>query len=308
MQSYPNVLESIKDLSYDQINGLMSRALHFKRNIYSSQDTFPKKTPIIASLFLENSTRTINSFAIACKRLGANYLHIDAKTTSLSKGENLKETFLTLKHQGVDMVIMRTPNNNEFTEFKNIDFPLSIVNAGDGTHQHPTQALLDLFTMSESGHDIKGKTVLIVGDCKHSRVARSLIDLLPQFGAKILLCGPKEWVEGFSDNPKIETTQNMDEAIKSASLIYLLRIQKERHSKSSSAQTSEDYHSQYGVNLERLKRLNKLIPVYHPGPFNEGVEISQDIVESPYYFGYKQVEHSTYMRMAIIEKILNIRD
>ena len=265
---------------------------------------FQKFAQLLLIYFWKTQHVQFNSFAIACHRLGATYLSIDAAKTSLSKGESLRETFLTLKHQGIDLVIMRTPNKYEFSPFKEDDFPLAIINAGDGTHQHPTQALLDLFTMIASGHTLEGKTILIAGDCEHSRVARSLIDLLPLYGAKILLAGPSSWTKKIASQNQVETEEDMDAAIKKADLIYLLRIQNERHDQKSDEEFSKSYHKNYGVNLARIKRLNKLIPIYHPGPFNEGVEISLDIVNSPYYFGYKQVEHSTYMRMAIIEKIL----
>ena len=186
--------------------------------------------------------------------------------------------------------------------------PIKIVNGGDGIHQHPTQALLDLFTIIQiSPENISGKTLTIIGDCIHSRVANSLIDLLPQFGLKIILSGPKECMPSGLSNKDIEIELDTDTAIQKSDFLYLLRIQKERH-KSTSKDIFKDYETIHGISLDRLNRLNKNIPVLHPGPCNIGVEISKDIMRSNHYLGYEQVKNSTYMRMAIIESILSNSD
>ena len=204
---------------------------------------------------------------------------------------------------------MRTGVTRQLTEFKKHP-PIKLINGGDGINEHPSQALLDLFTLSELCQDLSGKTVAIFGDILHSRVAHSLIKLLPQFGIKIILCGPKDFTPKPEENSHlIEISHNRDEAIKKCDFIYLLRIQKERHSSHLNiVGTNEDYLSTYGVSLGDLKRLNKLVPVLHPGPANIGVEVDRDLIKSTLYKGYLQVENSVPMRMAIIQSMLDNND
>ncbi len=310
MQNFPSVLESIKDLDKVQIDGLLSLARKFKGFSHDWQGLpipFIKR-PIIATSFLENSTRTKHSFAIAIKNLGSTYIDFNGDTSSLKKGESLEETLRTLHSQGVDLCIIRTSISREFEKFKEHP-PIKIINGGDGTHQHPTQALLDLFTMREIGLDLEGKTISIIGDNIHSRVGHSLIDLLPLYGVKVILCGPKECLPDATelDNSSVELCYDADEAIAKSDLLYLLRIQKERHQGETTAYY-ETYPEKFGVSVERLKKHNKVIPVFHPGPANVGVEISKDLMESPYYFGYEQVHNSIFMRMAIIQAVLQNAD
>jgi len=310
MQNFPSVFESIRDLDKVQIDGLLSLASKFKGFAHDWQGLpipFIKR-PIIATSFLENSTRTKHSFAVAINNLGATYIDFNADTSSLKKGESLEETLKTLHSQGVDLCIIRTSVSREFEKFKEKP-PIKIINGGDGTHQHPTQALLDLFTMTEIGMDLAGKTVAIIGDNLHSRVGHSLIDLLPQYGAKIILCGPKECLPSLEqiDNPHVSLSHDVDETIAQSDLLYLLRIQKERH-QGESTNYYETYPEKFGVNIERLKKHNKVIPVFHPGPANVGVEISKDLMDSPFYFGYEQVHNSIFMRMAIIQAVLQNAD
>ncbi|MEC7276030.1 MAG: aspartate carbamoyltransferase catalytic subunit [Bdellovibrionota bacterium] len=311
MQNFPSVFESIKDLNKGHIDGLLKLAGKFKGFAHDWQGLpipFIKR-PIIATSFLENSTRTKHSFAIAIKNLGATYIDFNADTSSLKKGESLEETLHTLHCQGVDLCIIRTNISQEMAQFKEKP-PVRIINGGDGTHQHPTQALLDLFTMMEIGLDLEGKTISIIGDTAHSRVCHSLLDLLPQFGAKIILCGPTECLpseEEMKSYPGVVLSTDVDEAISQSDLLYLLRIQKERH-KGSEVNYYETYPEKYGVSVERLERLGKKIPVFHPGPANVGVEISKDLMLSPFYFGYEQVHNSIFMRMAIIQAVLQNTD
>jgi aspartate carbamoyltransferase catalytic subunit len=305
MKNFPSVLESIKDLDREQIDGLLRLAKKFK-----SRPTDPslliQRKPIVATSFLENSTRTKHSFTVATHRLGAVHLDFQAESSSLKKGESLEETLLTLSAQGVDVCVIRTSVSKEMEKFKS-NPPIRIINGGDGTHQHPTQALLDLFSMLELGLDLKDKTICIIGDCKHSRVANSLIDLLPMFGAKIILCGPKEFLPNNLSNENVTLCENRDEALSKTDIIYALRIQNERHD-DSIKDVMDNYHSLYGIDTELLKSLNKEIPVLHPGPCNIGVELSKDVLRSRYYQGYKQVEDSIYMRMAIIAAVLENND
>jgi len=302
MQSFPKVLECISDLSKDQIDMLIHSANRLKYGYVpvGSRNLGRKSTPIIATSFLENSTRTKHSFAIAIKKLGAMYIDFDAETSSLKKGETLEETLITLNCQGVDLCIIRTNVSDELKQFKQSP-PISIINGGDGINEHPTQALLDLFTMFEEGIDINGKTIAIIGDCLHSRVGHSLTSLIPMFGGKIIFCGPEECLP--KDIPaNCSVTTDVNEAILKSDVIYTLRIQKERHSQQASYY--DDYDKNYGINLDRLKKLDRKIPVFHPGPVNIGVELDYETVKSELYYGYKQVTNSVYMRMAIIKAML----
>ena len=308
MHGFPSVLESIKDLDKKQIDGLLGLAKKFKSyaNDWHGLPVPFIKTPIVATSFLENSTRTKNSFAVAIKKIGATYIDFNAETSSLKKGESLEETLLTLNAQGIDLCIIRTSVSRELEKFKD-NPPVKIINGGDGTHQHPTQALLDLLTIMEIGLDLNGKTVAIIGDCSHSRVGHSLIDLLPMFGAKIILCGPKVCLPQKLDNPHVTLMDDVNECIKQSDLLYLLRIQKERH-QGEDVSYYETYPQDFGVDIARLKKLDRHIPIFHPGPANVGVEISHDLIKSKYYFGYEQVQNSIYMRMAIMQAVLQNQD
>ncbi|MEA9358133.1 hypothetical protein SHI21_18005 [Bacteriovorax sp. PP10] len=301
MASFPSLLESIDDLSLEQIEVLVSRSQHFKNNPQLSPfNTTPK--PIIATSFLENSTRTKHSFAVAIRRLGGLYLDFNAETSSLKKGESLEETFLTLFYQGVNLCVFRSSVSNQLAQFKDAP-PIKLVNGGDGVNEHPSQALLDLFTLLELSPDLEGKTISIIGDNIHSRVAHSLMKLLPQYGMKIILSGPKEFLPDASTlPPNVELSTNRDETVKRSDFIYLLRIQKERHADSNNS--DDHYLETNGVSLDLLKKLNKLVPVLHPGPANIGVELDQALIKSSLYKGYLQVENSIPMRMAIIEAML----
>ncbi len=301
MASFPSLLESIDDLSLQQIEVLVSRSKYFKENPHVTPfHSAPK--PIIATSFLENSTRTKHSFAVAIRRLGGLYLDFNAETSSLKKGESLEETFLTLFYQGVNLCVFRSSVSHQLAQFRESP-PIKLVNGGDGVNEHPTQALLDLYTLLSLEHDLSGKTIAIIGDNVHSRVAHSLMKLLPQYGMTIILNGPEEYLPSASTLPKnVEIVKSRDEAVKRSDFLYLLRIQKERHADGNNEQNN--YLEQNGVSLDLLKRMNKLIPVLHPGPANIGVELDQALIKSSLYKGYFQVENSIPMRMAIIEAML----
>ncbi len=306
MNNFPSVFESIKDLDIQQIEGLLSLAKKFKAREVDSPP-FINKIPIIATSFLENSTRTKHSFAIAIQKLGCMYIDFNADTSSLKKGESLEETLLTLHCQGVDACIIRTSVSRELAKFKDRP-PLKIINGGDGIHEHPTQAMLDLLTLKELSSDLQGKTISIIGDVVHSRVGHSLIELLPQLGMKIILAGPKQCIPAPSEYPNIHVTTDLEEAVNQSDFLYTLRIQKERH-KGEDSSYYDQYHQTHGLSLDRLRKLGKPdIPVLHPGPVNIGVELSLDLIRSQNYQGYNQVENSIPMRMAIIQAILSNND
>lgn len=304
MNNFPSVLETISDLTHEQVNGLLSLSKKLKLRDREHSLVFQERRPIIATSFLENSTRTKHSFAVAIHKLGATYLDFNAETSSLKKGESLEETLLTLNCQGVDLCIIRTGQSHAFTPLKSQP-PIKIINGGDGTNEHPTQALLDLFTMQEFDFLHEGRTVGIIGDCQHSRVTHSLLKLLPIFGLKIILCGPKDFLPGKKevDATNVTLTDKLDDVLDKADMLYLLRIQKERHQQSLPLDEAH-YHQHYGLNTDRLKKHRRYLPCFHPGPANVGVEISHELMHSPSYFGYEQVKNSVFMRMAIIQSMI----
>lgn len=302
MSSFPSVLESISDLTKNEIESLLTLA----RNINPAVPNPFLKNTIVATSFLENSTRTKHSFAAAIIKLGGNYLDFNTETSSLKKGESLEQTLLTLHYQGIDLCIVRSSLNHVLTPFKKSP-PIKLINGGDGTNEHPTQALLDLLTMIDCTGDLeslKGKTLAILGDNTHSRVGHSLIKLLPQFGVKVILCGPEEFLPAKPERiESINYSTDRNSTIKTCDFLYLLRIQNERHNADSFLSVKE-YISNYGVTLKLLKKLNKLIPVFHPGPANIGIEIDQELITSSLYMGHRQVKNSVPMRMAIMQSML----
>ena len=306
MNGFPSILESISDLNKSHIDSLLERAKALK-----NKD--PSRLPLgkvltVATSFLEHSTRTKHSFTMAVKKLGGYHIDFQAENSSLKKGESLEQTLLTLYYQGVDICIIRTKESHLLEQFKKHP-PIRIINGGDGTNQHPTQALLDLFTLNEyfeNNPTGKNKKVItICGDCRHSRVTHSLLDLLPQYGYEIKLTGPelfmpKKLPEG------VEIIESLEKAVEISDALYLLRIQTERHA--SDNDTSSYYHELWGVSHEKLKEYGKLLPLFHPGPANIGVEVSQTLVDSNLWMAHHQVRNSVYMRMAIIEAMINNED
>jgi aspartate carbamoyltransferase catalytic subunit len=304
MNAFPSILEGIGDLQKKHVDHIMERAKDLKSG---SPARLPlQKTIAVATSFLENSTRTKLSFAMAIKRLKGFHIDFVAETSSLKKGESLEQTLLTLKYQGIDICIIRTKESHLLEQFREHP-PIKIINGGDGTNQHPTQALLDLYTLQEKLGDLNGKTVSIVGDCKHSRVTHSLIDLLPQYGIKVKLCGPTNFLEDASPASDIEIIKNFDEAIEQSDALYMLRIQNERHGEEDKFNL-EEYIKNYQINFNRLIEHKKAIPIFHPGPANIGVEVHQEIIDSELWMAHKQVENSVYVRMAIIEAMINNDD
>lgn len=309
MVGFPSILEGIKDLKKGHILQLLERAEDLKSG---SPARLPlQKSLAVATSFLEHSTRTKHSFAMAIKRLQGFHIDFQAENSSLKKGESLEQTLLTLHYQGIDICIIRTKQSHLLDEFKEHP-PIKIINGGDGSNQHPTQALLDLYTLSEQFggvENLKGKTVAIVGDCRHSRVTHSLMDLLPQFGINVILSGPKEFIpQNIEDETnQFQVSHDIDETIKMSDALYLLRIQSERHTKGFE-DTLSSYKDSWGIDFEKLRKNEKSLPIYHPGPANIGVEVSQEIVDSEIWMAHEQVRNSVYMRMAIIEAMITNED
>lgn len=307
MNKFPSVLESIDDLTLEQIRSLLTvsaqNKLRFQDRQFAPYESYRKY--VVATSFLEHSTRTKHSFGLAIQKLGCMYVDFNAEKSSLQKGESIEETLLTLWYQGVDICVLRTSVSNQLREFKEKP-PIKLINGGDGINEHPTQALLDLFTLIDSGYELEGKTISIVGDSRHSRVTHSLARLLPQFGAKVILCGPKSYLYDTEDG--IEHSTDLDEALSRSDFLYMLRIQKERHNSPEYTKIYETYNQNFGITLERLKKHNKKIPILHPGPANIGVEIAADVLKSELFLGYEQVVNSVYTRMAILMAMLENGD
>ncbi len=306
MNKFPSVFESIDDLTLEQIRSLLTvsaqNKIRFQDRQFAPYESYRKY--VVATSFLEHSTRTKHSFGLAIQKLGCMYVDFNAEKSSLQKGESIEETLLTLWYQGVDICVLRTSVSNQLSEFKN-NPPIKLINGGDGINEHPTQALLDLFTLIDQGLELDGKTVTIVGDSKHSRVTHSLVRLLPQFGAKVILCGPKEYLY---EDKNVQLMTNLDEALAQSDILYMLRIQKERHNSPEYTKIYESYNQNFGIDLAKLKKHNKAIPVLHPGPANIGVEIASDVLKSELFLGYQQVVNSVYTRMAILMAMLENGD
>lgn len=280
----------------------MERTSHFSQLIKNKQD-IPKilENKVIANIFFENSTRTKLSFELAAKRLGAIVINFDAASSSLAKGESLEDTLRIFEAFGIDIGIIRHKDDSYIDSLKS-NQAFSIINAGAGKLEHPSQSLLDLFTIKEEFKDLNGLTITICGDITNSRVAKSNINILKHFGCKILLCGPKEFLlsqDEIQDHCKVCP---IDEAIKKTDVLMLLRVQHERHGLYEF--NIENYNQEFGLNSHRMKMLKENAIIMHPGPFNRGVEIESDLVEHPQSRIFKQKENGVYTRMAILEWIL----
>lgn len=299
MSNFPKVLESIDNLSLDQIKQLISLSFQLKNQKTSTRPS-PFRNCSITTIFFENSTRTKYSFIQAGWKLGMNAIDFPVELSSLAKGEDFKENLETLRYQGFSHVIIRTSEPDFFCQFRE-DSPLVLINGGNGMVEHPTQALLDLFTFAVDFNatadleQLKGKKICFVGDTLHSRVYHSHLKLLTQLGFEISTSGPEEWSEGL-----VRHYNNFDDAIKGNDILYMLRVQKERHQGKTDLNQLENYTDSFGLTKKRIERVNPTAKVYHPGPVNIGVELSQDIIESNYYYGYQQVECSIHMRAAIL--------
>ncbi|MDJ0626360.1 MAG: aspartate carbamoyltransferase catalytic subunit [Candidatus Caenarcaniphilales bacterium] len=270
------------------------------------------KGKVVANLFYESSTRTRSSFEIAAKKLGADVINIDPKHSALSKGESLEDTAKTLANLGTNLVVIRHSSSGAALELANSlkDTDVSVINAGDGMNEHPTQALLDLFSIHQVYDLIVDKKILILGDCLHSRVARSNIYLLKSFGAKITLVGPPTLVPLDFASMGVEIEHNlhkMFDGTKQIDLIMVLRLQKERQTQGLIPSLSE-YRKYYELNEELIKKIDpelKHIKVLHPGPVNRGVEISDFLVDQKdISLIHQQVSNGLYVRMSVLLKLL----
>ncbi|UKN02542.1 aspartate carbamoyltransferase catalytic subunit [Paracrocinitomix mangrovi] len=293
-------LIGIKDLQPSDIELIFKTADSFKQVINRPIKKVPSLRDItIANLFFENSTRTRLSFELAEKRLSADVINFSAASSSVKKGETLIDTVNNILAMKVDLVVMRHPNPGA-AKFLSERVNARIVNAGDGTHEHPTQALLDAYSIREKhGGDFKGRKVVIVGDISHSRVALSNIYCLQKLGAEVMVCGPTTLIPKYIDKLGVKVEHNLRKALEWCDVANMLRIQLERQDIKYFPSLRE-YTMLYGLDKQLLNSLDKEITVMHPGPINRGVEISSDVADSDQSIILQQVENGVAVRMAII--------
>lgn len=292
-------LLGIKNITSDDIQLIFETADHFIEVINRPIKKVPSLRDVtIANLFFENSTRTKLSFELAEKRLSADVINFSSGSSSVKKGETLIDTVNNILSMKVDMVVMRhsEPGAAVFLS-KHVD--AQIINAGDGTHEHPTQALLDCYSIRKKLGDVSGKKVLIVGDILHSRVALSNIFALQKLGAQVKLCGPQTLMPRYIEQLGVGVETDFNKALAWCDVVNMLRIQNERMLLPYFPGT-RDYVQQYSLTLERLDALNKEIVIMHPGPINRGVEISSEVADSDHSIILNQVENGVAIRMAVI--------
>jgi len=294
-----NHLLGIKYINENDINLIFETADHFKEVINRPIKKVPSLRDItIANIFFENSTRTKLSFELAQKRLSADVISFSAAQSSVKKGETLIDTVNNILSMKVDMVVMRHSNPGA-AYFLSKNVKASIVNAGDGAHEHPTQALLDSYSIREKLGDVAGKKVVIVGDILHSRVALSNIYALQLQGAEVKVCGPKTLIPRYIESLGVTVEPNLRKALEWCDVANMLRVQNERMDVNFFPSTRE-YAQQYGVDKPLLDSLGKEIVIMHPGPINRGVEITSEVADSGQSVILNQVENGVAIRMAVI--------
>jgi len=292
-------LTGIKDLTRQDIELIFKTADSFKEVINRPIKKVPSLRDItIANLFFENSTRTRLSFELAEKRLSADVINFSASSSSVKKGETLIDTVNNILAMKVDMVVMRHPNPGA-AKFLSERIGAKVVNAGDGTHEHPTQALLDAFSIRERLGSVEGKKVVIIGDILHSRVALSNIYCLQKLGAEVMVCGPTTLIPKYIHELGVKVEHNLRVALEWCDVANMLRIQLERQ-EIKFFPSLREYSMQFGLNKEILDSLSKEIIVMHPGPINRGVEITSDVADSKQSVILQQVENGVAIRMAVI--------
>ncbi len=300
----PRGLLDIESLTRDDIDALLTRSKHFQPapgESFKRFETLRGRT--VVNLFFEASTRTRTSFEIASRRLGAESISITASASSVSKGESLVDTLNTLGAMRPDAIVMRHSASGA-PHFLSRYLPIPIINAGDGTHEHPTQALLDARTILDRRPTLEGLRIAIIGDIAHSRVARSNIFLLSKYGVDIVLCGPAPLLPREMEQiaPGVRLTYSMEDAIREVDVIMMLRVQLERqHEPPFSA---NEYFRFYGLRPEHVELAKPELIVMHPGPINRGREISSEVADSQRSAILNQVENGIAVRMAVLERVL----
>ena len=297
-------LLGIKYLNKKDLELIFNTADNFKKIINQPIKKVPSLRDVtIANLFFENSTRTKLSFEIAEKRLSADILNFAIGASSVKKGETLLDTVNNILAMKVDMVVMRHPNPGA-SVFLSRNIKASIINAGDGTHEHPTQALLDSYSIKEKYGEVNSKNIVIIGDILHSRVALSNIYCLKMLGANVAVCGPQTLMPKYLDDLGVNYFTNLKDALSWCDVANVLRIQLERQDVQLFPSLRE-YSNVYGINKNILQNLNKEITIMHPGPINRGVELTSDVADSSHSLILDQVENGVAIRMAVLYLLSN---
>ncbi|MBO9612138.1 MAG: aspartate carbamoyltransferase catalytic subunit [Dyadobacter sp.] len=292
-------LLGIKNLNENDIQTILDTATQFKEVINRPIKKVPSLRDItIANVFFENSTRTRLSFELAEKRLSADVVNFSASGSSVKKGETLLDTVNNILAMKVDMIVMRHSSPGA-PHYLSTRIPANVVNAGDGTHEHPTQALLDAFSMREKLGDLAGKKIAIIGDITHSRVALSNIFCLQKLGAEVMVCGPSTLIPKHLGELGVKISHNVKEALQWCDVANVLRIQLERQ-QIKYFPSLREYSLYYGINKAMLDELDKEIVLMHPGPINRGVELSSDAADSQHSIILNQVENGVAVRMAVL--------
>ncbi|MBJ7945324.1 MULTISPECIES: aspartate carbamoyltransferase [Bacillus cereus group] len=288
-------LLTMSELSELEISEILKDAEDFA----NGKESKTTEQTFVANLFFENSTRTRFSFEVAEKRLGLDVLNFSADSSSVQKGETLYDTIKTLESIGTKAVVIRHEQDRYFDELKDqVNIP--ILNAGDGCGNHPTQCLLDLLTIKQEFGSFEGLKIAIVGDIRHSRVARSNAETLTKLGATIYFASPEEWKD---EKNIFGTYKNLDELVPKVDVMMLLRVQHERHDHYET-DIMKEYHEKHGLTLEREKRMKEGSIIMHPAPFNRDVEIASELVECERSRIFKQMENGVYVRMAVLKRAL----
>lgn len=296
-------LIGIEELSKEEIELVVETAVNMKDILKRPIKKVPTlRGRTICTLFYEPSTRTRSSFELAAKYLSADTISIATSTSSVQKGETLLDTVKTLEAMGIDLFIIRHSASG-VPSFIAKNVKAGVINAGDGMHEHPTQALLDVFSVYEKKGRLDGLKIAIIGDIFHSRVARSNIYAWNKLGSEVIVCGPPTLIPPYIESLNVKVTYNLDEAIEDADVIYVLRLQLERQKKGLFP-TLREYHMLYGVNSERIKKARKEVLVMHPGPMNRGVEISSEVADSLISVINEQVTNGVAVRMALLYLML----
>ncbi|UFJ41964.1 aspartate carbamoyltransferase catalytic subunit [Brevibacillus humidisoli] len=294
-------LTGIKEMTAEKIESILHRADHWARK--PGEQSGALRGRFVANLFFEPSTRTRFSFEVAEKRLGAHVLNFAAEASSTTKGETIYDTLHTLEAMGVEAAVIRTRHDG-LVQHLSDQVGMCLINAGDGTNEHPTQCLLDLLTMKQRFDRIDGLRVAIIGDIRHSRVAGSHLHALPRLGAELLLAGPPSMMPSQDLLPAGVRQVELEQAVEEADVVMMLRVQLERHTHSLFT-NADTYHQAYGLTLERAARMKPEAVIMHPAPVNRGVEIHSDLVESEKSLITAQVSNGVAVRMAVLEYVLN---
>ncbi len=292
-------LLSVEELSREEIELILQTAESFKE--VSSREV--KKVPAlrgktVANLFFESSTRTRTSFELAAKRLSADLVNFSSSASSTSKGESLSDTAKNIEAMNVDTIVMRHSSSGS-AEYLAKKLKVGVINAGDGIHEHPTQGLLDIFTIREKKKSLEGVRVCLVGDILHSRVARSNIWGLLKLGAKVTVCGPPTLIPAKIEQLGVEVSYDLDKVIKDQDVLNILRIQLERQ-KGAFFPSIREYAAEYGISKERMLKAKKDVIIMHPGPINRGVELAAEVADGPQSVILDQVTNGVAVRMAVL--------